>query len=64
MELTVVLSANTLGRRKIQNGGQIKFIQKIMDIFVNMFHSKTVSKVIVYWRKYDSTFQVNQHAEL
>ena len=44
----VVLSANRLGTKKIQNGGHIKFIQKIMDIFVDIFPQFTASKVIVY----------------
>ena len=33
------LSANRLGIRTIQNGGQIKFILKIAEIFVEIFHS-------------------------
>ena len=33
------LSANRLETRKIQNGRQIRFILKIVDIFVDIFHS-------------------------
>ena len=43
----IVLSANRLDTRKVQNDEQIKFIQKIMYIFVDIFHSLP-SKVIVY----------------
>ena len=35
--LRIVLLSNRLGTRKIQNSGQIKIIQKIMDIFVDIF---------------------------
>ena len=33
------LSDNRLETRKIQNGGEIKFILKIVDIFVDIFHN-------------------------
>ena len=39
LKMAVVLSGNRLGSRKIQTGKQIQFIQKIMDIFVDIFHS-------------------------
>ena len=48
----VVKSANRLGTRKIQIGGQIQFIQKIMDTYRRgHFPQFTISKVIFYWWK-------------
>ena len=42
----VFLSANRLGTGKIHNCGQIKFIQKMMDIFMDIFHSLPSLKLL------------------
>ena len=56
----MVLSTNRLGTRKIQNGGWTKFLQKIMDIFVDIFHSLPSLRLLFIDRKYDSTFEIDQ----
>ena len=54
------LSANRLGIRTIQNGGQIKFILKIAEIFVEIFHSLPSLRLLFIDREYDSIFEVDQ----
>ena len=54
------MSPNRLGTRKIQNGGGIKFIQKIMDIFGDIFHSLPSLRLLFIGKKYDYTFEADQ----
>lgn len=53
----VVLSSKRLDTRNIQIGRQIKFILKIIDIFVDILPSL---KLLFIHRKYACTFEVDQ----
>ena len=50
----------SMATSKIQNGGQIKFIEKIVDIFVNISHSLPSLRLLSIYRGHDTIFEVDQ----